>query len=134
MEIRKHHEVYLFIAVLCAIGCGESVQSLRNRAVSQVNVIADNLSKKVDKNGFIQEDVKQIDPWGNLIRINYGKNSLSVVSNGQDGLPFTRDDITARCQLDHKSIEDIVDGVSHSVSHGLTKGIIDAFKETRKRE
>ena len=37
----------------------------RNRAMSQVNVLAECLSRKVGDDGyFVREDVQEVDPWG----------------------------------------------------------------------
>src|SRR5262245_49993521 len=95
---------FLFLAMLC--GCGESVESQRNRATSQVNVLAETLSEKIGDDGWFVRatDVSDVDPWGNTLAVKYERKgvreTLTVRSNGQDGLPLTKDDIAARYHLD----------------------------------
>src|SRR5688572_11562722 len=95
---------FLFTALLC--GCGESLESKRNRATSQVNVRAESLSEKVGEDGWFVRaaDVDDVDPWDNRLTVKYERKglreTLTVRSNGQDGLPLTKDDIAARYHLD----------------------------------
>ncbi len=80
-------------------GCGESEKSKSNRTLSLLNVIVRKNFNPVD----FQEGGKtgQVDAWGNEIRWSSDKTRISgyyveVRSYGPDGLPFTRDDLTAR--------------------------------------
>src|SRR5262245_41064774 len=103
MKMRKCLILTLAFALA---GCGESTESKRNRATSQVHVVADKLSEKIGEDGwFVRVDgVDEVDPWDNMLTVKYirhgAKETLTVRSNGQDGLPLTKDDIAAVFHLD----------------------------------
>jgi len=132
---------------LALVGCGESLESKRNRATSQVNVLADQLSEKIGPDGYFVRvaDVEEIDPWGNKLTVKYERHgpreTLTVRSNGQDGLPLTKDDIAARYHLDsdqarealHMDLQKRVEEYGKAVTRGLTKGVFDAAKEAFKK-
>jgi hypothetical protein len=133
--------------VLAATSCGESLESKRNRATSQVNVLAEKLSEKVNADGMFDRvgEVEDVDPWDNRLVVKYDRKgpreTLTVRSNGPDGLPLTRDDIAARFHLDSdqarearsKETQKSVEGVSRAFSKGLTRGVFDAVKEAASK-
>lgn len=138
------------IATILAIalcGCGESLESKRNRATSQVNVAADKLSEKIGEDGWFVRvnELDDMDPWDNKLTVKYerhgARETLTVRSNGQDGLPLTKDDIAARFHLDSdkarearsKETQKSVEGISKAISGGLTRGVFDAVKESIKK-
>src|SRR5262245_46747941 len=134
----------LFTLALCICGCGESTESKRNRATSQVNVAADKLSEQVGEDGwFIRvKELDEVDPWNNKLTVKYerhgARETLTVRSNGPDGLPLTSDDIAARLHLDSekvlaaqsKLLQKTVEGYSKAISSGLTRGVVDVVKES----
>jgi hypothetical protein len=137
----------ILVAILLLAGCGESTESKRNRATSQVNVAADKLSEKIGEDGWFVRvaELDDIDPWGNKLTVKYERNganeTLTVRSNGEDGLPLTKDDIAARYHLDSekareaqaKELQKTIEGVSKSLTRGLTRGVVDAVKESLKK-
>jgi hypothetical protein len=137
----------LLMSCLALTGCGESLESKRNRATSQVNVLADQLSQKIGADGYFVKvtDVEEVDPWGNTLTVKYERHgpreTLTVRSNGEDGLPLTKDDIAARFHLDsdkaraalHKDLQKSVEDHGKAVTRGLTKGVFDAVKESLKK-
>jgi hypothetical protein len=134
----------VFVLPLLLCGCGESTESMRNRATSQVNVIGDKLSEKIGEDGWFVRvnDVDEVDPWDKKITVKYERQgireTLTVRSGGQDGLPFTKDDIAVRFHLDSdvareargKEWQKSVEGFGRAVTKGLTKGVVDTVKET----
>ncbi len=135
----------VFLLIFLVFGCGESEKSKKNRALSQVGQIADRLSQSIGDDGYFKrESVDEVDPWGEQIWVRYHKvdarEYLTVTSNGPDRLPFTRDDIGVVYQLESDKVrEEIsrrrkegVDIYSQKLTHGLTKGILDALKERKK--
>lgn len=144
----KVMRIVLAIGLAIALcGCGESVESKRNRATSQVNVAADNLSEKIGEDGWFVRvnELDEIDPWDHKLTVKYERHgpreTLTVRSNGEDGLPLTKDDIAARFHLDSekarearsKEFQKSVEGVSKAFSGGLTRGVFDAVKESIKK-
>lgn len=137
----------LLAFTLCLCGCGESTESKRNRATSQVNVAADKLSEQVGEDGwFIRvKELDEVDPWDNKLTVKYerhgARETLTVRSNGPDGLPLTADDIAARFHLDSEKVlaarsqqlQKTVEGYSKAISGGLTRGVVDVVKESMKK-
>jgi hypothetical protein len=137
----------LLTLCLALVGCGESTESKRNRATSQVNVLAEKFSEKIGDDGYFvrQTEVEDLDPWGSKLVVKYerhgARETLTVRSNGEDGLPLTKDDIAARYHLDsekarealHKDLQRTVEGYSMAAARGLTKGAFDSVKEAMKK-
>lgn len=143
---------YLFLAVcVCFLsGCGESESSKRNRTTSQVEVLAEKLSKEVGEDGwFKQSQPEDVDAWGNKLVVKYkrtgGTETLTVWSNGGDGLPFTRDDISSHsysvanaeilaeiARLKRENRQASVEGYGYHLTKGLTKGIREGWKDRGK--
>jgi hypothetical protein len=146
--MRKNLTRCLVLTICLALmGCEESLESKRNRATSEVNVLAEKLSEKIGADGyFIREaNTGEIDPWGNPLTVKYERHgpreTLTVRCNGEDGLPFTKDDIAARFHLDsdkaraalHKDLQKSVEEYSKAAARGLTKGTFDSVKEAFKK-
>lgn len=144
----------IFILILFIFGCGpdprEVLREQKNQVTSQVNVLADKLSRQIDENGwFIRNEMTEKDVWGNPLRISYDRNvyseTLQVSSNGPDGLPMTRDDIGAKYNLNNQEYlkafkeakqsirEKNIEGNSSSLTKGLVKGVFQAIEERKKR-
>src|SRR5262245_55722459 len=72
----KMRKCLILTVALALAGCGESTESKRNRATSQVNVVADKLSEKIGEDGwFIRVDgVDEVDPWDNKLTVKYARS------------------------------------------------------------
>lgn len=157
------------ICLLLIMGCESATQKKAkiDKATSQVNVIGEKLSRQIDKDGrFIKNIETEKDPWDNDIRIDYTtgwstpvKNSsgklyavldprdnidtLTVVSNGPDGLSHTKDDIGITFKLitreylkakeeektkGQQARENNIEGNLSAITRGLTKGVFDAYR------
>ena len=136
------------------------------QATSQVAVLGEKLSRQIDEDGhFIQTKDTEKDPWGNDIKISYTANSpvmptgpgkghviidtsnnvdtLTIFSNGPDGLPYTKDDIglsyklitkeylKAKAEEKQQNKEKNIEGNSSALTRGLTKGVLDAWKNRK---
>ncbi len=122
-------------------GCGESDRSKITRAESQVETLAERLSQDVGADGWFNRTpvVGATDPWGRALDVKYhrghGAETLTVWSNGPDGLPHTRDDIAShsyRCDnavvlaeiaaLKSKGRQDATENYGAALTRGLVRG------------
>ena len=140
----------VLLSVLASAGCGESAQAKRDRALSQVEVLAERLSAQVGEDGWFKRHATDApDPWGNPVEVKYtrlnGYERLAVWSSGPDGLPHTRDDIashTYTCYNDvalaeiaaakAKGRQASIEGYGASLTKGLVKGTVQGWKDRNK--
>jgi hypothetical protein len=140
----------LFSVALLALalaGCGESNRSKSVRASSQVNVLAEKFAADVGADGwFKRHTTDEVDPWGRKIEVKYhranGHEMLAVWSDGPDGLPHTRDDISSHrywcdnelvlaeiAALKSKGRLAAVENYGAALTRGLTKGSVQGWQE-----
>jgi ribosomal protein S10 len=92
----------LFLFLTLCVGCGgESTAAKRQRAMSELNVLADAWDGTEKPPA-----TDKVDPWGQTYTASVSKGrynfDLTVRSNGPDGLPKNSDDITVRRASPHK--------------------------------
>lgn len=137
----------LLVVLAFCTGCGESTAEKRNRSLSKVEVTADQFSKEVGENGwYIQKQTDEVDAWGNKLEVKYKRSSgyetLTVWSNGQDGLPFTRDDISSHSYTLYNSVvlteiariksqnrQEAVENYGFRLTKGLTKSVREGWSD-----
>lgn len=118
-----------------------------NESISKVNVCAEKLSYLVGEDGwFKRTDPDEKDAWGNQLTVRYkiqgGQETLIVVSNGPDGLPYTKDDIQSNSwtidnnkvleamkKARHENRKVGVEDISSSLTKGLVKGVLQGWKK-----
>ena len=139
----------ILLTLLPLAGCGPSAA---DHATSQVNVLAEKLSQDVADDGWFKPGkAVEADPWGNPLEVKYtrhnARETLRVRSNGPDGLPFTRDDITSRphsltndaAQVDvtqrrQKTAEGYTDALTRGAGRGIVEGVAQGWKDHRQKQ
>jgi hypothetical protein len=147
----------LAVVVFCS-GCGESTASKKNRTLSQIEVLADQQSREIGEDGwFKRKQVEDVDAWGNKVELKFKRSSgvetVVVWSNGPDGLPFTRDDISshsyscynsevlaeiARIRAENAKVrskdrQESVENYGFHLTKGLTKGVREGWQDRDKK-
>lgn len=130
--------------VIILAGCQQGPPP-KDRALSQVNVLAEKLSQEVGEDGWFKKTTtEEVDPWGNKLEVKYKRNGgleiLTVWSNGPDGLPHTKDDISSVSYTLENAVvlaeirknrtgTDSLEAYSKALTKGLTKGLVQGWKD-----
>ncbi len=124
-------------------GCGDNHS--RERAEAQIQRLADDLDAKTTETGvYIRvkaDEVKEIDPWGTRIKINYSQGgvaeTIEVRSAGPDREFHTNDDLatqrmTANLKGIGEGIKKNAEATAAGAAKGLVKGAVEGVKESIK--
>lgn len=134
-------------AALAAVGCGQSSESKAiETAALQVARIADAIDRRTNEAGVYvrvkQEEMRERDPWGQVIRVDYSAGGVAEMVNirsaGPDRVFNTEDDITAERMVANfkgigQGIKDNTEETAANAAKGLIKGTVVGIKEVLPR-
>lgn len=137
--MKRLFSLILVAMVVSFSGCA-SGPSKEEQALSQVNVIV--RKEFNDKNFPTDGTTGEKDAWGHDLTWDLEKHwnsySLKVRSNGPDGLPYTKDDITATSSVkvtdEESASERFVRGLARGTLKGIKQGLFgqkDGEKEKK---
>lgn len=134
----KRISFLILVAVITSFGNGcSSGPSKEEQALSQVNVA---VRKEFNDMNFPSDGtIGEKDAWGNNLIWDLEKHwnsyKLKVRSSGPDGLPYTKDDITATTPVkvtdEESASERFVRGLARGTFKGIKQGIFGQ-KDTEK--
>ncbi len=110
-----------------------------DRAEDQVVASRNRLTADAYEWTCTEQTLNQQDPWGNPLHVRCARDKhrirLTVSSDGPDGVPFSRDDITASANRTDwaAALADSIEEVAGATSRGTVKGAIEGVTGRRKK-